>query len=187
MDETVALPAALDLPSLQKQGLPSGDREIRIYTGLVVGYPHNIVIVRQSGGVHGPVTGKLARYWPTNDSSFHAELDLEKRYAELEANHCERPRRGTEAVACYVHLRHEPDWRALLARLDSVNAWTLPDESRVPHRGMVIDGWVLRVEARRDTSYHRYQYHNPEIYRPPEGEEAAQVLFIADSLFRFAR
>ena len=187
MDETIALPAALDLPSLRAQALPAGDREIRLYAGLVIGYPRNVVIVRQSGGAQGRVTGRLARYWPTNDTSFHAEMDLEKKYADLEAHHCERPRRGAQAVACYVRLRHEPDWRDLLARLDSVNAWTLPDESRVPHRGMVIDGWVLRVEARRDTSYHRYQYHNPEIYRPPEGEEASQLLYMVDSLFRFAR
>jgi hypothetical protein len=187
LDESSALPEALNIPSLRTQPLRRGDREIRIYTGLVIGYPHNVLIVRQSGGVDGPVSGRLARYWPTNDTSFHSEIDMAQRYASMEARHCERPHSGAQAGACYIRLRREPNWRALLAQLDTIDAWSLPDESKVPHRGMVIDGWVLRVEARRDTSYHRYQYHNPQIYRPPEGANATRLMAIVDSLFALAR
>jgi hypothetical protein len=52
---------------------------------------------------------------------------------------------------------------------------------------MMFDGWVVTVEARRDTTYHTYEYHNPQIYRPPDGTNALKVMRMVDSLFRFTR
>ena len=187
VDESQQLPSALGLPSLQKDALPTGTREIRIYSGLVIAYPHSALIVRQEGGAAGKVTGRLVQYWPVNDTAFTKKHDSETMYASSTAGRCDAPRRGDGVIACTVRFTQEPDWRRLLRLLDSVKAWDLPDESQVPSRGRTIDGWVLRVEARRGATYRRYQYHNPEVYRPPEGTNALQLLLVVDSLFQLTR
>jgi hypothetical protein len=190
LDESVVLPEALALPSLKARPLPRGTRELRVYTGLVIGYPHSGLIVRQEGGVNGRVTGRLIRYWPVNDRKHFRnddDIDLEARYAALEEGRCDPPRRSAKAVACTVRFTREPDWKALLRALDSVNAWGLPDGSKVPSRGMTIDGWRIRAEARRDTSYHQYEYQNPQVYRPPEGPNALRIMWLVDSLFRYSQ
>ncbi len=184
LEESKTLNEPLGLPRLRTTPLPAGVREIRIYEGLVIGYPHSGVVVRDNGG---KVTGRLFRYWPRNDTIFAKDLEIESIYARDEAGRCERPIRGAEATTCTVIFSREPDWKAFLASLDSLHAWGLPDESRVAKSAEVIDGWVIRVEARRDTSYVRYQYHNPEVYQPPYGPSALEIMRMVDSLFRFTR
>lgn len=192
LDETDAIPPALRIANLQTTALPDGDRELRVWSGLVVGYPHDGLVLRVHDGV---ATGKLVRYWPVNDSSFDREpqpgedrLDMEAQYAYHETGRCESIQRGPEAVACFVRLRREPEWGAVLAALDSANAWTLPDESGLKRRGITIDGWRLRVEARRGSDYRRYQYTNPQYVQPPEGQHAHRIGFLLDSLmYHFAR
>lgn len=182
LEESKTLHGPLGLPSLRTTPLPAGVREIRIYEGLVIGYPRSGLIVREE---KGKVTGRLFRYWPRNDTAFSEGRDSEALYEKDEAHRCTTPVRGKEASVCTVVFKKEPDWRALLASLDSVHAWTLPDESRVPKSQHVVDGWVIRVEARRDTVYTRYQYHNPEVYQPPYGPSALRIMMMVDSLFRY--
>jgi hypothetical protein len=187
VNESELLPAALGVPSLKSTALPAGVREIRIYSGLVIAYPHSALIVRQEGGTNGRVSGRLVQYWPVNDTMFTKTMDVEALYTTSTAGRCDEPHRGVSVVACTVRFVREPDWRALLRVLDSVNAWTLPDESKVPSRGMTIDGWRLRVEARLAASYRQYEFHNPEVYRPPEGPNALRLMAIVDSLYRYTR
>ena len=184
LDESAALYEPLGLPNLRTTAFQSGVREIRIYEGLLIGNPHSGLIVREA---NGKVTGRLFRYWPRNDSTFYKDLDLEAVFERDEAHRCAPPVRGTKASVCTVIFVKEPDWRALLASLDQLHAWELPDESRVPKSGHVVDGWVIRVEARHDTVYRRYQYHNPQVYQPPYGPSASQMMWIVDSLFRYTR
>jgi hypothetical protein len=182
LEESKTLNEPLGLPRLRTSTLPAGVREIRIYEGLVIGYPHSGLIVREE---NGKVIGRLFRYWPRNDTAFAEQRDSEALYEKDEAHRCTTPVRGKEASICTVVFTKEPDWRALLASLDSLHAWSLPDESRVPKSQNVIDGWVIRVEARRDTVYTRYQYHNPGVYQPPYGPAALQIMVMVDSLFRY--
>jgi hypothetical protein len=182
LEESKALNEPLGLPRLRTTPLPAGLREIRIYEGLVIGYPRSGLIVREE---NGKVTGRLFRYWPRNDTAFTEKVDYEALYEKDEADRCTTPVRGKDASVCTVRFTKQPDWRGLLASLDSLHAWTLPDESRVPKSENVVDGWVIRVEARRDTVYTRYQYHNPEVYQPPYGPSALQIMHMVDSLFRY--
>lgn len=186
LDESSALPSALHIAELRTTALPARDRELRVWSGLVVGYPHSGLVLR----VHGDaIEGTLVRYWPVNDTAFadapaegEDALDSEALYAWHEAGRCGPLDRGEDAVACVVQLRRQPDWRALLAALDSAHAWTLPDESELPRHGLVIDGWRLRVEARQGDSYRRYQYANPNALPLPEGKAATYVGWLVDSL-----
>jgi hypothetical protein len=187
LNESELLPPALGVPSLKSNALPEGSREIRIYSGLVIAYPHSALIVRQEGGARGKVSGRLVQYWPVNDTTFSKDFDSEALYTSATAGRCDEPRRGGTVVACTVRFAREPDWRALLRVLDSVNAWGLPDEREVRSRGMTIDGWRLRVEARRGASYRQYEYHNPQVYRPPEGPNALRLMIVVDSLFRYTQ
>lgn len=182
VEESKTLNEPLGLPRIRTTPLPAGVREIRIYEGLVIGYPHSGLIVHEQ---NGKVTGRLFRYWPRNDTVYTENIDLEAVYEKDEAHRCEPPVRGKEASICTVRFTTEPDWRALLTELDRLNAWELPDESRVPKSANVIDGWVIRVEARRDTVYTRYQYHNPDVYQPPYGPAAWHIMHMVDSLFRY--
>jgi hypothetical protein len=182
LEESKALNEPLGLSRMRTTPLPKSVREIRIYEGLVIGYPHSGLIVREE---NGKASGRLFRYWPVNDTTFPEVGDGEARYAKDEAHRCNAPVRGKEAVVCIVRFTSEPDWRALLASLDKLHAWDLPDESRVRRSQNVIDGWVIRVEARRDTSYVRYQYHNPGVYEPPYGPSALAIMQLVDSLFRY--
>jgi hypothetical protein len=182
LEESKTLNEPLGLPRLRTTPFPAGVREIRIYEGLVVGYPHSGLIVREE---NGKVTGRLFRYWPRNDTVYTENLDYEALYEKDETDRCTPPVRGIDASVCTVKFTKEPDWQALLASLDSLHAWTLPDESRVPKSEHVVDGWVIRVEARRDTVYTRYQYHNPGVYQPPYGPSAQHIMHMVDSLFRY--
>jgi len=182
LEESKTLNEPLGLPRMRTTPLPPGVREIRIYEGLVIGYPHSGLIVREQ---NGQVTGRLFRYWPRNDTAFTEKIDFEASYEKDEVHRCGPPVRGKEASVCTVRFTREPDWRALLSDLDRLRAWDLPDESRVPKSSNVIDGWVIRVEARRDTTYTRYQYHNPDVYQPPYGPSAHQIMRMVDSLFRY--
>ncbi|HKR08584.1 MAG TPA: hypothetical protein VJS39_05300 [Gemmatimonadaceae bacterium] len=182
LEESKALNEPLGLPRLRTTALPAGVREIRIYEGLVIGYPHSGLVVREQ---NGKVSGFLFRYWPRNDTSFAEIGDAEARYEQDEAHRCNPPVRGKEATICKVRFTTEPNWSALLQALDKLHAWDLPDESRVRKSAMVFDGWVIRAEARRDTSYVRYQYHNPEVYEPPYGPSALAIMRLVDSLFRY--
>jgi hypothetical protein len=184
LEESKTLNEPLALPRMRITPEPIGVREIRIYKGLVVGYPHSGLIVREE---RGKVSGRLFRYWPRNDTVFAKDIDFEAIYAADEAGRCTTPVRGKDAVVCTVVFVREPDWKLLLATLDSLHAWDLPDESRVARSADVVDGWVIRVEARRDTSYVRYQYHNPEVYQPPYGPSALRMMRMVDSLFRYTR
>jgi hypothetical protein len=118
---------------------------------------------------------------------FTKKMDAEALYATSTVGRCDEPRRGVGVVACTVRFVREPDWRALLRVLDSAKAWNLADESKVPSRGMTIDGSRLRVEARHGASYRQYEYHNPEMYRPPEGQNALRLMTLADSLYQYTR
>lgn len=186
LDESADLPPAIQLPVLRTTALPTDEREIRIWTGLVIGYPHSGLVLHVRGDA---VRGRLIRYWPTNDTSFAERarpgedpFDPEALYAYHEAGRCGRIGRAADAIACEVQLRSTPDWRAALVALDSANAWSLPDESALPRRTMVIDGWRMRVEVRRGADYRRYQYSNPNHLSLAEGRAATRIAQIVDSL-----
>lgn len=189
IDESDALPAALGIPILRTSSLANGDREIRVWSGLVAGYPHNGLVLH----VHNQsIVGQLVRYWPVNDTAFDVKpgtgedpLNLEVLYAYYETGRCASVRRGPEALACIVQLRSGPDWRAALAELDRVNAWTLADESALSRHANMFDGWRVRVEARDGATYRRYQYSNPGYIPLPEGQRALGIELLVDSLMQY--
>lgn len=184
IDEVNAIAEALGLMRLDRSNLPADSREIRIYTGAIVGYPHSGLIIRQDGGKSGPVTGRLIRYWPTDNPSFAGDATTEVQFARREAGRCDNPRRGKLVVACTVKFVQQPDWKGLLNNLDSLAAWTIPDESKVLSRCCMFDGWYLRVEAKAAGTYNTYQYHNPQLYKPPDGSNALGVMRLVNPLFR---
>jgi hypothetical protein len=171
------LPAPLGLRPLDSTAIPKGGREIRLYAGNIAGYPATGVIISDVPGRNPRVKGRAFRYWPVNDVQFTEGADLEAAYAEGEAGRCGTPIRGKNAVVCDARFEHEPDWNAMLSALDSLNAWNLPDERKVPrHNVMMIHGWRIRAETLRDTVYRLWWYDNPQLFRPPEGSNAHAIM-----------
>src|SRR4051812_48235281 len=72
LEESKTLNEPLGVPRLRTTRLARGVREIRIYEGLVIGYPHSGLIVREADG---KASGRLFRYWPRNDTAFNGSVD----------------------------------------------------------------------------------------------------------------
>ena len=171
------LPEPLGLRPLDSTTVPKGGREIRLYAGAIVGYPATGVIISDLPGRTPRIKGRMFRYWPVNNAEFTEDFDLEAVYAEGEDGRCGAPIRGKDAVVCDVRFEREPDWKLILARLDSLDAWNLPDERKVPRRNvMMIHGWRIRAETLRDTTYRLWWYDNPQLFRPPEGSNALAIM-----------
>jgi hypothetical protein len=177
------LPGPLGIRPLDSTTLGKDGREIRLYAGTIVGYPATGVIISDQPGRIPRIQGRMFRYWPVNNAEFTDNFDLEALYAEGEAGRCAPPVRGKEAVVCDVRFEREPDWNLILARLDSLDAWNLPDERKVPRRNvMMIHGWRIRAETLRDTTYRLWWYDNPQLFRPPEGSNALAIMRMVMSL-----
>jgi hypothetical protein len=171
--------------------MPPRSREIRLYGGLLIFFPRDALVLRE---VNGRVTGALYRYWPPAEppDSGGDDWDIDRQIRWYERGHCGAARAGEDAVGCEVQLARTPDWKAALRLVDSVEAWTIPDESALPRRSGVIDGWLLKGETRRagpgpDTGYTRWQYHNPHAIGLPQSARAARLLELVDSLAKYGR
>ena len=191
LDEPEDTPPALGLAPLDSADMPARSREIRLYGGLLIFFPRNALVLRE---VNGRVTGVLYRYWPPAEppDSGEDDWDIDRQIRWYERGHCEAARAGEHAVGCEVRLARTPDWKAALRLVDSVDAWTIPDESTLRRRSGVIDGWLLKGETRRtgpgvDTGYARWQYHNPHSLGLPESVRAALLLELLDSLAGYGR
>lgn len=171
------LPEPLGLMRLDSSVISPGAREIRLYAGSIAGYPATGLVISDVPGRTPRVKGRAFRYWPVNDKQFTEDVDLEARYAEGEAGRCAKPVRGKTAVTCDILFERQPDWSATLQKLDSLDAWNLPDERKVPRRNvMMIHGWRIRAESKRDTVYRLWWYDNPQLFRPPEGQNAHAIM-----------
>ncbi|MBB4635159.1 hypothetical protein [Longimicrobium terrae] len=178
------------LRPLQAVRLPNGTREVRVWP-VTMGYPlHLYRIVQTPAGV----SGQLLWYWPTQ-----FDLSGEDRDPEGETFHdlilyshqgnCAGMRRVWRTAFCRARFVREPDWAAVLRRMDEHGLDTLPDPSTfAPDSIVVLDGWGFRVETRREDAYRTYAYDNPEDHprwpTSPDAIRMYQALSAVDSLIR---
>lgn len=169
---------ALGLGMLRQASLPDGTQEVRIWTGLALGVPHNLLRLTRRGG---RVEGLKALYWSLESGHPNpgtgadpVPIDAIVRYHI--AGRCGPPKRVGGVEACQVHFTQRPDWRALWDSLEALGVWTLPDQDDLPRDSLLtLDGWAMTVEVRDGGSYRSYAYSNPDAHRHPAQVAAAAI------------
>jgi hypothetical protein len=87
---------------------------------------------------------------------------------------CGRIRRHEEIDACEGDLsRHPPDWRRVLAQIDSLGVGTLRTPADNPR---VYDGYHMVVETRGNTAYRTSYFAMPSATGPGDTPRAAAIL-----------
>ena len=169
---------ALGLGLLRRTPVPKGTQEIRIWTGLALGVPHDLLRLTRRGN---RVEGNKAWYWfvesvqdDTRGEEESVPIDAVVRYST--GGRCGPPQRSGDVEACLVHLTKRPDWRAIWDSLEVLGVWTLPDQDELPRDStMTLDGWAMTVEVRDGARYRSYAYSNPDAHRHPVQVAAAAI------------
>ena len=182
---------AMGWPTLATNQLPDSVKDVRVFRGLLIGYPHDALrLVEQSGAV----TGSWVRYWQrdprpsakrANEPAVRTSPDefllgLDSAIREDQRGRCGPFRVGEHAVACELRFTSKPDWAKVLAATEGARVWQLADGTSLPRR--VIDGWGVWVEARHDSTYRAYYYNNPGAYALADARDALRLLTEVDSL-----
>ena len=187
---------------LREQRLSSGQREIRVWFAMASGAPDLLLRVA-SGGPKG-ATGELWAWWalPSGDgdrslSGEAADLNNRARDSVQATVTCASMFRAGGHEACRFRLRQEPDWRTVLAQLDSLRAFTLPDQDSLPSSadslvravgaGRTAENMMVTVEALDGAVYRTYSYTNPRSLPRSEAQRAAAIVDMVADLARRAR
>jgi hypothetical protein len=183
VDEASALSELLAIMPLREHAAGAGDREVRLWYGAIGRWPQAGIVVAERAST---VTVRAVRYWPTLDitAGALAERDAARRqvYAVRRIavrGQC-RPLRATVDVAgCEVVPGRDAD--GVLAALDSLDVWALPDEADFGRRLPMAarGGWQLRVEVREGTRYRRVQWTNADRAVGAASAPARQVVALA--------
>jgi hypothetical protein len=166
-------PAAIaaGLHPLRMTSLAPGEREVRVWTGFGIGIPHTLYQLRTLGGeIHGAMI-----LWWDHDGEWTSADNPENMHAYVaRVFGCGRIRRHELVDACEANLgRHRPDWRRVLAQMDSIGVGTLQTHSGNP---MVMDGFHMVVETRDGTGYRTAYFSMPSAAGPGDTPRAAAIL-----------
>jgi hypothetical protein len=189
-----SVPVEAGWPDLAQTELPPGiRRELRLLHGGGLTANHYAMrLVESDSGV----TGQLLAYWPTagihvvvgGRHECQAEIDADDRELAAIVAQDEQRRWGCTVLvqvrgfeACEARFEHQPTWRQVLRRLDSLGIMTIPDVSQLPEpTHVVVDGVGFEIEVRDRTTLRRidpgfgYFLGRPEIARA----EAANAVLI---------
>jgi hypothetical protein len=190
------------LSLLRVERLPSGDREIRVWFAMASGAPDLLLRVSSRGTGKGP-GGELWAWWPLPSGDGDRSLagtagDLNNRTRDsVQARvQCAALYRAGGNEACRLRLRQEPDWRVVLAQLDSLRAFTLPDQDalpradslvRVAERTRLAENMMVTVEVLDGAVYRTYSYTNPRSLPQSEAQRAAAIVDMMAGLAARAR
>ncbi len=196
--------AALARMSLLRElRLPSGQREIRVWFAMASGAPDLLLRVASFGGPRGGSNGELWAWWtlPSGDgdrslAGTTGELNSRTRDSVQAAVTCSALMRAGGNEACRLRLRQEPEWRTVLAQLDSLRAFTLPDQDALPRAESVVsaadqrrvaENVMVTVEVLDGAVYRTYSYTNPRLLQQSEAQRAAAIVDMVSEMARRAR
>lgn len=149
--------ASLGLPPLREVELPPGFREVRLWKGFGNVHPFRFVrVVDTPDGARGE-----AWMWGILRDAPPVELPLPPT-SRLKLHGCHVVMRRSGNTVCPVRFREAPPWGRLMARMDSIGAWSVPDSAIGDPDVIVLDGVTVVVEARTEGRYQTYTSHqNP--------------------------
>jgi hypothetical protein len=159
-------------------GLPSGQREVRIWIGFGLIEPETFTRIHTEGST---VRGSKVYWWNTAaDGAAEANADRDPALisnGELYANlrqtaGCGPRRRRGQYEMCAATLAAGQSWQGILQSLDSLGIGDLPNGT-----AMGLDGWSVVVEVCDGASYRTYSYWMPEATAAePEVRSAAAIV-----------
>lgn len=170
--------AALGIGVLRRRPLPEGSQEVRVWTGIALGVPHELTRLTRRGG---RVDGMLALFWFVHGEEHrsHAGRPMVPTDAVIRHNlagQCGPPRRAGDTEACQARLEGRPNWGVVWDSLERLGVWTLPDQEELPADSfMTLDGWSMTVEVRDGKRYRSYAYSNPDAHRHPAQVAATAI------------
>jgi hypothetical protein len=187
---------------LRESRLSSGQREIRVWFAMASGAPDLLLRVASTNDKKG-ATGELWAWWPLpsgdGDRSLagtEGALNSRTRDSVQAIVNCASMFRAGGNEACRLRLRQEPDWRTVLAQLDSLRAFTLPDQDSLPRADSLVrsaelkrvsENMMVTVEVLDGAVYRTYSYTNPRTLPRSEAQRAAAIVDMIADLARRAR
>jgi len=194
--------ALAKLPALRLARLPSGQREIRVWFAMSTGAPDLLLRVATTTDKRR-ATGQLYAWWVLPSGDGDRRLAGERRDQNDRQRDTVKAQWSCASIenaggneACRLVLRQEPDWKVVLSQLDSLRAWSLPDQDSVARVDSLIRGAVERrpsenmmvtVEALDGAVYRTYSYTNPRAMPADEARRAAAIVTMINDLARRAR
>ena len=180
----------------------SGQREIRVWFAMASGAPDLLLRVASTRNAEG-ATGELWAWWPLpsgdGDRSLagtEGALNSRTRDSVQATVNCASLFRAGGNEACRLRLKQEPDWKAVLAQLDSLRAFTLPDQDSLPRADSLVrvaeqrrmaENMMVTVEVLDGAVYRTYSYTNPRSLPRSEAQRAAAIVDMIADLARRAR
>ena len=145
---------AARLRPLDRTILPPDTRELRFWLigGWALGDFYRIT------SRNGHVEGEWIRFWDF-DMGFEAGSGIPERAATRYglAGQCDTVRTFKNQDICITRFMRDPNWAALLRKLESDSVWTLPDQKKNPYI-VINDGAEIIVEVRDGVHYRKYDY-----------------------------
>ena len=185
---------------LREQRLPPGRREIRVWFAMASGAPDLLLRVASAGNAP---SGELWAWWtlPSGDgdrslAGTGGELNARTRDSVEAMVDCTALFRAGGNEACHLRLRQEPHWGTVLAQLDSLRAFSLPDQDSLPRADSLVrvvdqrrmaDNMMVTVEVLDGAVYRTYSYTNPRSLPRAEAQRAAAIVDMIADLARRAR
>ena len=168
---------AAGLRPLRGTPLAPKEREIRVWTGFGYGIPDDLYRIRVSDG---EVRGDVILWW-LHDSEWGPDQNGESMHASVRrAFRCGPIKRHKMMEACYASLAPiEPDWRQLLAQLDSRGVSTL--RTPAPPDGST-HGFHVVVETREGATYRAAYFGNPSPDGPGDMPRLTAMLVTLERL-----
>ena len=193
IDSVTALLGLAPLRSASERRRPG--REIRVWLSYgIIAAP--LPFLRVSDAADGP-HGDLAYWWPTyrnehvgGDGAVVAELHraweaITVHNRQQAAGHldCAPVVQRAFVEACRARFLHGPDWGRVLAQIDALDPWSLPDpRTLTPPLLPGLDGWSVMVEVRQGPRYRTYSYWAPDSTHGPEAARAAALARLTETL-----
>ncbi|MHB1222463.1 MAG: hypothetical protein ACYC2G_00240, partial [Gemmatimonadaceae bacterium] len=177
-----SIATAAGLPSLRRAAPATGERETRIW----IHGPGDEVELYRLVAERGDVTGGMILAWDAGPVDPPVEGYPGITWHDLASFRARGPCTGFFVASgvggCRATFRIAPDWRHTLRRLEAAGLWELPDESTLPGREIVFDGFGITVELLSAVGYRTYHYGNPDVRRWPEDRRAAEMMRIVDEV-----
>lgn len=180
--ESARYAAALDsvlgiagVPRLESERLAAGDREVRITTGGSMFYePEYVLRVWIRNGIAG---GEWFETWRRIHEG--GPLGLERQ--GLAGRGCRTPRKTERRWICRLVPARPVDWGRVIARLDSLHAWSLPPQQPDLSMYATDQGYVL-ISARTGNAFNAVYYYGAYRQKTPESRDATAIGALLDDL-----
>jgi hypothetical protein len=182
---------------LEHEASESDSRELRLTVGGGIGLQS--WTVRVLSGAAG-VTGEVFNFWPAKGSHrvlrghpkcqehFDAQDTWLAGLAAKSAHEvlgCDRILTAGVFEVCKVGVASNLSWSGLLAQIDSLDIWALPDPSTLPlPKTVALDAPGLTVTMRDRTTFRRFSYWPTGSDSGPEYARAARMQQIVLELLR---